>query len=320
MSEQTIRLGWVQMAPVWLDRAATTAKMLTYVDQAAKEKADLVAFSEALLPGYPYWLDFTGGAQFNDDIQKDWYAWYASQAVQIERGDLAPFQKAAKQHEMALLLGIIERPLDRGGHSLYCSMVYIDKTGAIKNVHRKLQPTYEERLVWSSGDGHGLQTFPVGPFTLGSLNCWENWMPLPRAALYGQGEDLHVASWPGSLRNTEILTRFLGREGRSYTLSVSGLMRKSDIPNHLPHVALLRKNAPAIMSDGGSCLAGPDGSWMVAPRVNEEFLQVVTINYHEVLRERQNYDPAGHYSRPDVTQLRVNRERQSTVRFVDDKG
>ncbi|MEM1214174.1 MAG: carbon-nitrogen hydrolase family protein [Bacteroidota bacterium] len=317
MSETTLRLGWVQMAPVWLDRQATTTKMLHYLTQAAEQGAQLLAFGEALLPGYPYWLDYTGGARFNNQQQKEAYAWYASQAVQIERGDLVPFQQAARRHAMALLLGIIERPQDRGGHSLYCSMVYIDAAGEIQNVHRKLQPTYEERLVWSPGDGHGLRTFSLGPFTLGGLNCWENWMPLPRAALYGQGENLHVASWPGSLRNTEILTRFLAREGRSYTLSVSGLFRAADIPDHLPQAAWLRENAPARISDGGSCLAGPDGNWLVEPRTDEEFVQVVTIDYQTVLRERQNFDPAGHYSRPDVTQLHVNRERQGTLRMGD---
>ena len=100
------------------------------------------------------------------------------------------------------MLGIIERPADRGGHSVYASLVYIDAEGRIRSVHRKLMPTYEERLAWSPGDGHGLRVHRLGAFTVGGLNCWENWMPLPRAALYGLGEDLHVAVWPGNLRNT----------------------------------------------------------------------------------------------------------------------
>jgi hypothetical protein len=94
-------------------------------------------------------------------------------------------------------MGCIERAADRGGHSIYASLIYIDPNGTIRSVHRKLMPTYEERLTWSPGDGHGLRVHSIGPFTLGGLNCWENWMPLARAALYGQGEDLHVAIWPG---------------------------------------------------------------------------------------------------------------------------
>lgn len=316
MTDQ-LRLGFAQMAPVWLDRKATIEKMLVYVHQAGEQGCDLLAFGEALLPGYPYWLDFTGGARFNNEEQKVWHAHYLEQAVQIERGDLEPFCIAAKTYNMGLVLGTIERAPDRGGHSLYCTLVYIDANGQIANVHRKLQPTYEERLCWSPGDGYGLRTFPVGKFTMGGLNCWENWMPLPRAALYGLGEDLHIAIWPGSVRNTEILTRFLAREGRSYVMSVSGLMRAKDIPKHLPQYELLKSAAPELMSNGGSCIANPDGSWLVEPVVVEACLKIVTIDHSYVRRERQNFDPAGHYSRPDITQLSVKRERQSTVRFED---
>ena len=117
--------------------------------------------------------------------------------------------------------------------------------------HRKLMPTYEERLSWAPGDGHGLEVHQVGPFTVGGLNCYENWMPLPRAALYAQGEDLHVALWPGNLRNTEETTRFLAREGRSHVLAVSGLMRKSDVPAGSPAEAMLER-CPDVLADGGS--------------------------------------------------------------------
>ena len=317
MKKDQLRVGFAQLAPVWLRRAATTEKMLHYVQQAAQQECQLLCFGETLLPGYPFWLDFTDGARFNSPVQKALHAHYLEEAVQIERGDLAPFSTAARNYGMALVLGVVERPADRGGHSVYCSLVYISPDGAIRNVHRKLQPTYEERLCWSPGDGHGLRTFPLGKFTLGGLNCWENWMPLPRAALYGLGEDLHIAIWPGNKRNTEILTRFLAREGRSYVISVSGLMRAADIPEDLPNSALLRENAPDWMADGGSCIAQPDGSWLIEPITEEECLRVVTIDHARVREERQNFDPAGHYSRPDVTQLSVNRERQSTIRIKD---
>ena len=305
------------MAPVWLQREATIAKMLEYVHQAGQKGCQLLAFGEALLPGYPYWLDLTDGARFNSKLQKEMHAHYLEQAIQMEQGHLDPFCQAAREYQMALILGTIERAADRGGHSLYCSLVYINEQGQIANVHRKLQPTYEERLTWSPGDGYGLRTFPLGAFTVGGLNCWENWMPLPRAALYGMGEDLHIAIWPGSVRNTEILTRFLAREGRSYVMSVSGLMRQEDIPGTIPHHELIRQNAPAVLSDGGSCIANPDGSWLLEPLVNKEGLRIVQIDHARVREERQNFDPSGHYSRPDVTQLSITRERQGVIRIVD---
>ena len=144
-------------------------------------------------------------------------------------------------------------------------------------------------------------------------------MPLARAALYGQGEDLHVAIWPGSKRNTDDLTRFIAKESRSYVLSVSGLMRLSDFPESTPHRAAIVAGhlGGDILADGGSCLAAPDGSWVIEPVVGEECVRVAEIDHAFVRRERQNFDPSGHYSRPDVLRLSVNRERQTTVDLID---
>ena len=238
-------------------------------------------------------------------------------AVQIEKGDLEKICQLAKEHKMAVYLGTMERAEDRGGHSLYCSLVFINEKGVIKSVHRKLQPTYDERLTWAPGDGHGLQVHPLKKFTVGGLNCWENWMPLPRAALYGQGENLHIAVWPGSENNTKDITRFIARESRSYVVSVSSLMRSEDFPEDTPHLDKILKKAPKILGNGGSCIAGPDGEWMIEPQVNKEGLIYSTLDFNRVLEERQNFDPVGHYARPDVTQLAVNRVRQTTVSFKD---
>ena len=199
-------------------------------------------------------------------------------------------------------------------------MIYIDASGEIGSVHRKLVPTYEERLVWASGDGHGLRTHKLGPFTAGGLNCWENWLPLPRAGLYAQGEDLHVAIWPGNQRNTEDITRFIAKEGRSYVMSVSGLMREEDIGDGLPHANLLRESADEMMADGGSCIASPTGEWLLEPESGSESLRVAELDHRIVLQERHNMDVSGHYSRPDVTRLIVNRKRQSTTKFSDSRG
>ena len=310
-----MKIALAQIAPVWCDRTATLQKIIAYVTEAAAEGAQLVVFGETILPGYPFWLDGTGGARFNDPVQKELFAHYATEAVCLEHGDLDPLLTVCRELEVAVVVGCLERPLDRGGSSLYCSLVYVDATGAIQNVHRKLQPTYEERLVWSPGDGHGLRVFPLHGFHLGGLNCWENWMPLPRAALYAQGETLHVAIWPGNVRNTEVLTRFLAREGRSYCVSVSGLMRPADIPATQPHRQLIVDNLGGLPADGGSCLAGPDGSWLIEPIVGRETIAYAELDPRRVLEERQNFDPSGHYSRPDVTRLVVNRERQRVVSF-----
>ena len=178
-------------------------------------------------------------------------------------------------------------------------------------------PTYEERLTWSPGDGHGLQVHPLKEFTVGALNCWENWLPLARASLYGLGEDLHVAVWPGSIRNTEDITRFIAKEARSFVVSVGGLMSVKDFPADTPYRDEIIQDAVDPLTDGGSCIAGPDGLWVLEPVLEKEGLFTATIDFNRVLEERQNFDVAGHYSRPDVTCLTVNRERQSTVKIED---
>jgi nitrilase len=317
MENNTLRVGLAQIAPVWLDRSATIDKVGTWIARAAGEDCRLVVFGEALLPGYPFWVERTDGARFESALQKRLYAHYVEQSVCIEDGDLQRICELAAQHGISVYLGIMERAANRGGHSLYASMVYIDAKGNIGSVHRKLMPTYEERLVWAIGDGHGLQTHRIGPFTAGGLNCWENWLPLPRAALYAQGEDLHVAIWPGNLRNTEDITRFIAREGRCFVVSVSGLMRRSDIPDGTPEVGLLRDTADDVMANGGSCVASPTGEWALEPEIGVESLRVVDLDHRVVLEERQSLDVVGHYSRPDVTRLFVDRRRQSTAEFSD---
>ena len=317
MSASTISVGLAQISPIWLERDATIDKVVSWMERAAADDCTLVVFGEALVPGYPFWIERTDGARFESDLQKSLYAHYVSQAVSIEDGDLDNICKAARDNKIAVYLGVLERATDRGGHSVYCSMVYVDQAGDIGSVHRKLMPTHEERLVWAIGDGNGLRTHSLGPFTAGGLNCWENWLPLVRASLYAQGEDLHVAIWPGNDRNTAEITRFIARESRSFVVSVSGLMRVSDIGTNLPHAELLKEVAEDVMANGGSCIAAPTGEWLLPPQVGDESLFVVELDHRQVLEERHSLDVAGHYSRPDVTRLVVNRKRQTTVEFSE---
>jgi nitrilase len=310
-------VGLAQVAAVWLDRARTLDKAAQYVSQAADSGCRLVTFGETLVPGYPFWLERTDGARFESRLQKEIHALYLEQAVQIEAGHLEALCRLAAQRRIAVVLGIAERPCDRGGHSIYCSAVYIDAAGRIGSVHRKLTPTYEERLAWATGDGHGLRVHGLGAFSVGALNCWENWMPLSRCALYAQGEDLHVALWPGNVRNTVDITRFIARESRSYVISISALMRRADIPDGMPGADLMRGESGEQIADGGSCIAAPDGSWVIEPCAREERLLTAELDHRRVREERQNFDPAGHYARPDVTRLVVNRERQSFARLED---
>lgn len=315
--KETLNVALAQIAPIWLNKKQTIKKVKSAIQEASFQKANLVCFGETLLPGYPFWLDLTEASKFNDTTQKEIFAHYLKEAVCVERGDLMSICTLAKHLKIAVYLGCAERASDRAGHSIYCSLVYIDSEGVIQSIHRKLMPTYEERLAWSIGDGNGLKVHSLGDFTVGGLNCWENWMPLARTTLYAQGENLHVAVWPGNARNTIDLTRHIALENRMYVLSVSGLMRKNDVGNDIPHHELIKQNAQEFLSNGGSCLAAPDGTWIIEPIIEQEIVVTATIDLNEVRKERQSFDPSGHYSRPDVFKLMVNNERQKLVHFTN---
>ncbi len=313
----TLTVAVAQIAPVWLDRAATLARVRARVAEAAAGGARLVAFGEALVPGYPFWTERTAATRFDDPVQMDLVAHYRDQAVQVEAGHLASVQEAARGGRITVVLGVIERPADRGG-SLFCSRVVIGDDGALLGVHRKLVPTWDERLVWSPGDGHGLRTHALPPFTLGALNCWENWMPLARAALLGQGEDLHVSLWPGGPHLTTDNSRFLALEGRSHVVAASGVMHADLVPADVPHRQRILDGQAGWWARGGSAVVAPDGSWVIAPVCDREDLLVTAVDHAAVRRARHNLDVAGHYARPDVTRLVVDRRRQTTVTCTDD--
>jgi len=312
-----MKVGIAQIAPVFLDRDATLRRVVARVDEAAQRGCKLVCFGEAIVPGYPVWLSRTGGARFDDTEQKQMHSRYLHESVDLEGGDLDVVCEAARRQSIAVVLGVAERAPDRGGHSLFCTAVVVQADGTIAGRHRKLVPTHEEGLIWAQGDGAGLATHEVGPFRVGVLNCWESWMPLARQALYAAGVDLLVVLWPGRQKLTEDVTRFVAQESRSWVVSACGLLREADLPANLPMRRRIAK-PNEVLNDGGSCIAAPDGAWHLQPRTLREDLITAELDPARVGQERQNFDPAGHYARPDVLHLRVDRRRLSAAEWIDE--
>jgi nitrilase len=314
-----MRIAGVQARPVWLDPAQTTAKVISLLEDAAHAGAELVAFPETYLCGYPFWVCRTNGAAFNDPRQKEAYARYLEAAVETGGPEVTTIRQAAGDLGLFVFLGVTERGARCARGSTYCSLVAIDPDKGVVGVHRKLAPTHDERLVWARGDGHGLRTHEFRGVRIGGLSCWENWMPQARHALYCDGADIHIATWPGWSALTADITRFIAQEGRVFSMSVSGLLSLDDIPSDFPMLDEIRAEYPVLPFDGGSGIAGPDGTWVVPPLLDEDKIVIADLDPVEVRRERMMFDPSGHYSRPDVFETIVHRRRQEAAVF-DDPG
>lgn len=305
-----MRVAAVQAAPVFLDLDATVNKVLDLMKEAAGGGAELCAFPETFLSGYPVWINSTDAARFNDPLQKEAYAAYVEGSLATDGPELEAICAVASDLGMFTYLGFIER--STSGGSVYSALAAIHPDDGVVSVHRKLRPTHAERMVWSAGDGHGLTVHTWNGFRVGGLNCWENWLPLARYSLYAQGEQLHIATWPGSPWLTRDITRFIAMEGRLYVISVSGVLSADDIPDDFPLKQQMLA-AGGWYPSGGTFIVAPDGDAIEGPIENEETIVYADLDVRRVLSERQNFDPAGHYHRPDVFTLRVNRDRQEPL-------
>ena len=314
-----LRVGAYQGAPVFLDRRGTTETVLNAIDAARDAGVSVLGFGETFLPGYPFWLSSTGGARFNDPAQKEAFAAYLDAAVTADGPELSEISARARDRGVYVVLGAAERGQGVATGSTYATLFSIHPQRGIVSAHRKLVPTYEERLVWAHGDGQGLRAHDFAGTRVSALNCWENWMPQARHAMYADGTRLHVASWPGSVQLTRDVTRMVAMEGRVFVLSAGAYLAREDIPSGFPLVDAIPAELE-VFQDGGSCVAGPDGAWILEPKTGRLGLVTAEIDLGRVDRERQNFDPTGHYSRPDIFQVSVDRRRRRAANFTDDPG
>ncbi|MEM8813095.1 MAG: carbon-nitrogen hydrolase family protein [Pseudomonadota bacterium] len=295
----------IQAAPVFLDAGATTDKALGLMRKAASAGASLIAFPEVFIAGYPIWLR-SPSIGTNDALLEEGHIAYLESAISADGTELAALAAEAASLGVFVYLGFVER--GPSGGSVFASLAAIDPEHGIVGIHRKMKPTFHERLIWSDGDGNGLRVHPFKGFRLGGLNCYENWLPLARQSLYELGEQVHIATWPGDLDVTEPISRFVATEGRIYVISVSGILRPEDIPARFP----LRKQVVAgrtVINDGGSMIVAPGGDVIAGPITNEETILYADLDQARVTGAHLKLDPAGHYSRNDILRLTVNRER-----------
>jgi nitrilase len=299
MNATTVTVAAVQATPVFLDRDATVDRLITHIADAAAAGAQLVVFPEAVVPGYPDWV--WRRPAWSD---AEWYRRLHDQAVDIPGPVTERLGEAAREFHVRLAVGVTERT--RSG-TLYNSLVYVDPCGEVAGVHRKLVPTGGERTVWGNGDGSTLTVLDTPLGRVGGLICWENLMPLARAALYQQGIDIYIApTWDNSDSWISTL-RHIAREGRVFVVGTNSCLRGSDVPRTLPGADEIYGGDDDWMSRGNTVIVGPDGTVLAGPLVGECGMLVATLDLGDLALARREFDPVGHYGRPDVFQLTVQR-------------
>ena len=304
----------VQAAPVGFDTAATLDKVDSYTGEAAGRGAKLVLFPEAFIGGYPRGKGFGAtvgnrSAEGRDDYRRYWEA-----AIDVPGSAMTRLGEIALRHAVYLVVGVIERE----GGTLYCTVVFFSPDGAYMGKHRKLMPTGSERLIWGFGDGSTMPVFDTGLGKIGAVVCWENYMPLMRAAHYAKGVQLYLAPTADG-RDTWLATvRHIAVEGRCFVLSCNQFMRRGDYPDD--YESELGDDATKIASRGGSCIISPLGEILAGPDFEGEAVLTAEVDLADIARGKFDFDAVGHYARPDVFRLSVNEKPAPSVVFEKDEG
>jgi len=308
------KIAIVQTAAVFLDKAKTIAKAIDKIDQAAAQGAQLVIFSEAFIAGYPAWVwRLRPGGDW--DISEQLHQRLLDSAVSIDSEDLAPLYDAARRHQVTIVCGIEERDSRLGRSTLFNSLVTIGSDGALLNQHRKLMPTNPERMVWGFGDASGLKVVETPIGRLGTLLCWENFMPLARYALYAQGVEVYIAPTYDSGEDWINSLRHIAREGGCWVIGCGNLMRGSDIPDDFPARTMLYPDPDEWINPGDSIVIAPGGKVIAGPMHEQDDILYADIDSAQAAIARRTFDVAGHYARPDIFQLHVNTLAQSSIHF-----
>ncbi len=312
-----VRVAIAQSAPAYLDKRASLAKALDLIQQAAKRGAQLVAFGETWLPGYPAWLDVCPGAALWENASaKDVFARLRSNSIVVPSEEVNALREAAQDLKIAIVIGVNERvDSGPGNGTLYNSLLTISEDGQLGNHHRKLVPTYTERLVWGNGDGRGLEALPTSAGRVGGLICWEHWMPLARMAMHNSGEHIHVAVWPTVHELHQLASRHYAFEGRCFVLAVGLMMPAEDLPRELRDGAALLSGGSQWIERGGSAIIGPDSRYILYPVFDREELLVSDLDLTQIDRQLMTFDVSGHYARPDLFRFE---KRDIHAKLTDD--
>lgn len=306
-TRETFRVAAVQATPVFFDRDASVAKACALIEEAGAVGARVIAFPEVWVSGYPVWINEAPGAAFwEHPPAKEAFARLVASAVVVPGPHVEKLGAAAQRAKAYVVIGVHEL----GGSTIYCSQLFFGPDGALLGVHRKLMPTYQERMLWGQGDGSGLIVLDTPYGKLGGLVCWEHWMPLARQALHQRGETLHVASWPGVNEMHHIASRHYAFEGRAFVIAVGAVLRLRDLPADVELLRAIPGEPDEFLQHGGSAIIGPDGMYLAGPVYDEEMIVYAEVDPQRTIEERMTLDVAGHYNRPDVFHFTVTSDER----------
>jgi len=311
------KIAIIQRPPVLLDRSATIAVAVQSVAEAAAAGAMLIVLPESFIPGYPSWI-WRLAAGKNGALIGQLHARLQANAVDIASGDLRELCEAASLHGVTIVCGINECDRRHGGGTLYNTVVVIGTNGEVLNRHRKLMPTNPERMVHGFGDATGLRTVDTPVGRIGTLICWESYMPLARYSLYAQGVEIYIAPTYDTGEGWISTLRHIALEGRCWVLGSGTVLRGSDIPDDFPAREQLFPDRDEWINDGDSVVVDPQGRLVAGPLHREAGILFADIDVTLVAPARRTLDVTGHYARPDIFELQVRRTPATAVRYIDE--
>jgi nitrilase len=306
-ASQRVRVAIAQSSAVYLNLKASLAKAIHFAGQASRAGARLVALGETWLPGYPAWLDYCPDAALWDHPPvKRVFAALRQNSIVVPGAETEALARASRKLDICIIIGVNERvDAGPGNGTLYNSLLTFTPQGGLANHHRKLVPTYTERMIWGQGDGRGLTAVDTPAGRVGGLICWEHWMPLARQAMHDSGELIHVAVWPTAHEIHQLASRHYAFEGRCFVLAVGVIMSTADLPAGLAPPKGKKKHD--LLLRGGSAIVAPDGRYVSPPVYDRETLMVADLDLAETDEAKMTLDVSGHYARPDVFDLRIRR-------------
>jgi nitrilase len=310
----TVRVAIVQQPPVLLNRAATIDVAVKHLHAAADAGAGLVVFPETFVPGYPAWIwRLRPGDDY--ELTGEIYQRLVDNSVDLAADGLRSLRDASAELRLVVVCGLHERDGEFGRSTLYNTVVTIGSDGRVLNRHRKLVPTNPERMVWGQGDAEGLRVTDTPLGRVGTLICWENYMPLARYALYADGVEVYVASTWDDGEAWIATMRHIAAEGRCWVLGSGCAMRASDVPASFPGRDQLFPDPDEWINPGDSVVVAPGGTIVAGPMHEEFGLLLADIEPARAVASRRTLDVTGHYSRPDIFQLTVDRSARDPVTY-----